>query len=84
MKVAGNISEVVELYIKIPKRKEYYNKKYQAIIEVKNKKNRPEEVFVLACQLKMLFSTIAGEEKEKSGSEVPETEGCAECGGKTE
>ncbi len=59
VEVPGNSAKEVELYLKIPKKKEYYNKKYQAIIEVKSKKNSPEELFVLACQLKMLFSTSA-------------------------
>jgi len=55
--VAGKSTKVVELYMKIPKKKEYYNKKYQAVIEVKTKKNRPEELFVLACQVRISFST---------------------------
>jgi len=55
--VAGKSTKVVELYMKIPKKKEYYNKKYQGVIEVKSKKNRPEEVFVLACQVRVNFST---------------------------
>lgn len=53
---AGETKEV-ELYLKIPKHKEYRNKKYQAIIEIKSKKNKPKDIFVLAVQLKMLFST---------------------------
>ncbi|PIP19209.1 MAG: hypothetical protein COT38_01465 [Candidatus Omnitrophica bacterium CG08_land_8_20_14_0_20_41_16] len=57
--VPPNSAKDVELYIKIPKKKEFYNKKYQAVIEVKSKKNKPEEIFVLACQLKILFSTSA-------------------------
>ena len=56
--IAGKSTEVVEVYLKIPQKKECYDKKYQAVIEVKNKKNRPEEIFVLACQLKMCFSTL--------------------------
>lgn len=58
VQVSGNSTKDVELYIKIPEKKEYYNKKYQAVIEVKSKKNRPEEIFVLACQLKIFFSTL--------------------------
>ncbi len=58
IQIPGNSSKDVELYIKIPKKKKYYNKKYQAVIEVKSKKNSPQELFVLACQLKMLFSTL--------------------------
>ena len=63
MRIEGNSARVVELYLNIPKREENYNKGYQAIIEVKSKQ-RPGEIFVLACQLKMCFSTQA-EEKEK-------------------
>ena len=55
--VVGKSTKMVELYIKIPKKKQYYNKKYQAVIEVKTKKKRPEELFVLACQVKICFST---------------------------
>jgi hypothetical protein len=58
--ISGKSKEVVELYLKIPKKKEYYNKRYQAIVEVTSKKNRPEELFVLACQVQMCFSTFAG------------------------
>ncbi len=61
VEVPGNSAKDVELYLQIPKKKEFYNKKYQAVIEVKNKKNNSTEIFVLACQLKMLFSTYAGE-----------------------
>ncbi|MFH1191138.1 MAG: hypothetical protein V1670_02970 [Candidatus Omnitrophota bacterium] len=55
--VPGNSVKDVELYIKIPKQKKYSNKRYQAVIEVKSKKNSPQELFVVACQLKMCFST---------------------------
>ncbi len=60
VEVPGNSVKDVELYLQIPKKKGYYNKKYQAVIEVKSKKNKSEEIFILACQLKMLFSTYAG------------------------
>lgn len=66
IQIPGNSAKVVELYIKIPKKKEYYNKKYQAVIEVKSKKNRPEELFVLACQLKICFSTATKEEAKNA------------------
>ncbi len=56
IQISGNSAKGAELYIKIPKKKEYNNKKYQAVIEVKSKKNKPEELFVLACQLKICFS----------------------------
>ena len=64
--VPGNSVEEVELYLNIPDKEEYYNQKYQAVIEVKNKKNRPEEIFVLACQLRMCFSTCTSDEGERS------------------
>ena len=57
VKIAGNSAKEVELYLEIPEKKEYYNQKYQAIIEVKSKKNKPEEVFVLAVQIRMCFIT---------------------------
>ena len=59
--IAANSERIVELYLKIPKNKKYYNKKYQAVIEVRSKKNSPQEIFVLACQLKLYFSTIKAE-----------------------
>ena len=58
--IEAGSTKAVELYLKIPKKKAYYNKKYQAVIEVKSKKNKSEEIFVLACQLKMFISTEAG------------------------
>lgn len=64
VQIPGNTTKDVELYLKIPKKKEYYNKKYQAVIEVKSIKNNPTEIFVLACQLKMLFSTLNLDVKE--------------------
>ena len=64
--VPGNSVEEVELYLNIPDKEEYYNQKYQAVIEVKNKKNRPEEIFVLAYQLRICFSTYASDEGEGS------------------
>ena len=67
VKVDANSRKTVELYLKIPKKAEYANKNYQAVIEVKSKKNGPEELFVLACQLKIFFSTknLDGEEARK-------------------
>lgn len=58
VRIAGKSTKSVELYLKIPRSKRYYDKKYQAIIEVKSKKNRPEEMFVLAVQLRLCLSTI--------------------------
>lgn len=66
VQIPGNSAKEVELYIQIPEKKEYQNKKYQAVIEVKSKKNSQEEIFVLACQLKIRFATLnlyAEEEK---------------------
>lgn len=57
VQIAGNSTKEVELYLEIPKLDKYYNKKYQAIIEVKSKKNSPDELIVLACQLKICFAT---------------------------
>jgi hypothetical protein len=56
--IPGNSIKEVELYLKIPKSKKYFNKRYQAIIEVKSKKNKPEDIFVLAVQLRLCFSTL--------------------------
>jgi hypothetical protein len=55
--IDGGETKEIELYLKIPRKSKYRRKKYQAIIEVKSKKNNPEDIFVLAVQLKMLFST---------------------------
>lgn len=56
--IPAHSSKEVELYLKIPKRDEYYAQRYQAVIEIKSKKNRPEDVFVLAVQIRICFSTI--------------------------
>jgi len=58
VRIPGNSIGEVELYLKIPQAKKYYNKRYQAIIEVKSKKNKPEDTFVLAVQIRMCFSTM--------------------------
>lgn len=58
VRISAHSTKEVELYLKIPKAKEYYDKKYKAIIEVKSKKNSPEDIFVLAVQIRMCFSTI--------------------------
>ena len=66
LRIEGNTTKAVELYLKIPESEEYYDKKYQAIIEVKSKKERPEELFVLACQTRMCFSTeLSAEQKAR-------------------
>lgn len=64
--VPGNGTKEVELFLKVPRKKRYKDKKFQAIIEVKSKKNRPEDIFVLACQLKVCFSTQKPEKKAKA------------------
>jgi hypothetical protein len=60
---AGKAKEV-ELYFNLPDSPAYAGKKYQAIIEVKSKKNKPEEVFVLAAQVRVCFTTQAADEGE--------------------
>lgn len=57
VRVKGKSTKMVELYIKIPQKKEYSHQKYQGVIEVKSKKNRPGDLFVLACQVRIWFST---------------------------
>ena len=61
VRISAHSTKEVELYLKIPKAKEYYDKKYKAIIEVKSKKNSPQDVFVLAVQIRMCFSTMKKE-----------------------
>ena len=61
VRIPANSVGEAELYLKIPKHKKYYDKRYQAIIEVKSKKNKPEDIFVLAVQIRMSFSTIKTE-----------------------
>ena len=63
VQISGNSEREVELYLRIPKKKKYYNKKYQAIIEVKSKKDKPTDLFVLAVQPRICFSTKAKEKK---------------------
>lgn len=70
VQVPGNSSKDVELYIKVPEEKERYGKSYQAVIEVKSKGkgNKSGVNFVLACQMKICFSTVnldAGEAKHE-------------------
>ncbi|MCK5229563.1 MAG: hypothetical protein KAR13_04815 [Desulfobulbaceae bacterium] len=60
--LAGN-TKTVGLYLKIPKDKQYENQNYQAIVEVKSKKNNLEDLFVLAVQVRMYIGT--GMEVEK-------------------
>jgi len=57
VRVPANSTAETELYINVPDREEYAGKKYQAVIEVKSKKNNAKDVFVLAVQIGMRFST---------------------------
>lgn len=55
---AGQTKEV-ELYLNLPDDPNYAGKKYQAVVEVKSKKRRPEDIFVLAAQVRIRFTTQA-------------------------
>ncbi len=55
--VLAGATVAVDIYIDIPKNEQYENQNFQAIINVKSKKNNPEELFVLAVQLRMCIST---------------------------
>ncbi len=61
VEIEGNGTKTVELYLNIPKNKKYAGKKYQAIIEVKNKP-KPGDFFNFAAQPIIRFSTL--EEKK--------------------
>ncbi|MFH1310429.1 MAG: hypothetical protein ABIH85_07115 [Candidatus Omnitrophota bacterium] len=54
--LAGN-TKTVDVYLEIPKDKQYENKNYQAILEVKSRKDNPGDLFVLAVQVRMCIST---------------------------
>ena len=68
--IPGNSEKELELFLKIPGKEEYRDKDFQAIIEVKTKKNRPDEVFVLAAQVRMSFSTGAAEEEKQQNTKI--------------
>ena len=55
--VQAKSTEEVELFLKVPDEENYKGKNFLAVIEVKSKKNSPEEIFVVAVQLKIFFST---------------------------
>lgn len=61
VEIEGNSTKAVELYLKIPKNKKYAGKKYQAIIEIKNKP-KTGDLFNFAAQPIIRFST-AGKKK---------------------
>lgn len=63
IKLLGNGSTSLDIFIKVPNNDNYADKKYQAIVEVKNKKNNPEETIVLACQIPIRFSTVKSVKK---------------------
>jgi len=55
--IQGDGREEVELFLKVPDEESYRDKNFQAEIEIKSKKNSPEEVFVVAVRLRIFFST---------------------------
>jgi len=55
--IQGDSVKEVELFLKVPDEKGYKDKNFQAVIEIKSKKNSPKEVFMVAVQLRMFFST---------------------------
>ena len=63
IRISANSTKTADLYIEIPKNREYRNKNYQAIVEVKSKKKNPQDLFVLAVQIRICFSTAKMEVK---------------------
>jgi len=59
IKVKAGDEGRVELYIAVPDDVSYAGKAYQAVIEVKSVKDNPGDLFVLACQLRVNFTTQA-------------------------
>ena len=55
--IAGNRVKEVELFLKVPDEKQYQSKSFQAVIEVKSEKNSSKQIFVVAVQLPIFFST---------------------------
>ncbi|MCF7870907.1 MAG: DUF916 domain-containing protein [Candidatus Omnitrophica bacterium] len=70
VKIEAGRAKEVELYIDIPKKEEYAGKKYQAVIEVKSKKNDRRDLFVLAAQVRIRFET---------GAKAQKPEECSSC-----
>lgn len=68
VKIEAGRTKEVELYIDIPKKEKYADKKYQAVIEVKSKKNKPSNLFVLAAQVRIMFETGAKAQKPEECS----------------
>jgi len=63
VKIPAKTTKAVELYLRIPESKRYQNKDYQAIVEVKSRKNNPQDLFVLAVQIRICLSTAKMEVK---------------------
>ena len=57
VRIEANQTKQVELFIFIPNKKAFAGKKYQAIINVRSKKNNPQDLFILACQLRITLQT---------------------------
>lgn len=55
--ILAGAAGTVDIYLDIPKNEQYENQNFQAVINVKSKKNNPEDLFVLAVQLRMCIST---------------------------
>ncbi len=51
--IPANGTKEVELFLTVPDNDAYKGKNFQAIVDIKNKKNSPEEVFVVAVQIKV-------------------------------
>ncbi|MFH1799031.1 MAG: hypothetical protein ABH844_06850 [Candidatus Omnitrophota bacterium] len=58
--IPAKSTKTVDVYLSIPENEQYENQNFQAIINVKSKKNNPEELFVLAVQLRICISTKMG------------------------
>jgi len=56
--IPGKSTGKMELYINVPNMEKYGDKKYQAVVEVKSKKDDPGDMFVLAVQIGMRLSTL--------------------------
>jgi hypothetical protein len=59
IKVEAGQTGRLELYMAVPDDASYAGKAYQAVIEVKSMKDNPNDLFVLACQLRVFFTTRA-------------------------
>ena len=46
----------VDLFVNIPDQEEYLNKKYQAVVEVRQEKNNPKDLFVTAVQVRVCIA----------------------------